>query len=143
MPVVLNSSETSGPLSNGRILKLCSLEVYIKSFGGQIGGFARTPSSPPAYGPGTAVASLQVVNCGDVHLELCIIMIPICEVVFLQRPYMVQKMKIYIAKWTLHGQLLNMEQYNVLAYLLLIVMYRDFPQSLLCQGRRQVGAWGC
>ena len=33
--VILNSSETSGPRSNGRILKMYILEVYTKSFGGQ------------------------------------------------------------------------------------------------------------
>ena len=40
--VILNSSETSGPLSNGS-----SLEVYIKIFWSWKGGFARTPSNPP------------------------------------------------------------------------------------------------
>ena len=38
--VILNSSETSGPLSNGRIL---CLEVYIKSFEGQKGGSLEPP----------------------------------------------------------------------------------------------------
>ena len=50
--MILNSSETSGPLSNGRILKMCSLEVYIKSFGGQKGGSLEPPRTPPAYVPG-------------------------------------------------------------------------------------------
>ena len=45
--MILNSSETSGPLSNGRILKMCSLEVYIKSFGGQKGGSLEPPRTPP------------------------------------------------------------------------------------------------
>ena len=49
--VILNSSETSGPLLNGRILKMYSLEVYIKSFGGQKGGSLEPPRTPPAYGP--------------------------------------------------------------------------------------------
>ena len=52
--VILNSSETSGPLSNGRVLKMCSLEVYIKSFGGQKGGSLEPPQTPPAYGPDTS-----------------------------------------------------------------------------------------
>jgi len=43
--VILNSCETtSGPLSNGRALKMCS--VY-KIFWRPKGGFARTPSNPP------------------------------------------------------------------------------------------------
>ena len=50
--VILSSSETSGPLSNGRMLKICSLEVYIKSFGAQKGGSLEPPRTPPAYGPG-------------------------------------------------------------------------------------------
>ena len=33
--VILNCSETSGPLSNSRILKMYNLEEYIQSFGGQ------------------------------------------------------------------------------------------------------------
>ena len=45
--VILNSSETSGPLSNGRIVIMCSLEVYIKSFGGQKGGLLEPPWTPP------------------------------------------------------------------------------------------------
>ena len=45
--VILNSSETSGPLSNGRVLKMCGLEVYIKSFGGQKGGSLEPPRTPP------------------------------------------------------------------------------------------------
>ena len=52
--VILISSETSGPLTNGRVLKMCSLEVYIKSSGGQKGGSLeppRTPPTPHAYGP--------------------------------------------------------------------------------------------
>ena len=36
--VILNSSETSGPLSNGRALKMYSQAVYLKSFGRQKGG---------------------------------------------------------------------------------------------------------
>ena len=50
--VILNSNETSGPHSNGRILKMYILEVYIKSFGGQKGGSLEPPRTPPAYGPG-------------------------------------------------------------------------------------------
>ena len=53
--MILNSSETSGPLSNGRVLKMCSLEVYIKSFGGQKGGSLEPPRTPPAYGPGLSM----------------------------------------------------------------------------------------
>ena len=45
--VILNSSETSWSLSNGRILKICSLAVYIKSFGGQKGGSLELPQTPP------------------------------------------------------------------------------------------------
>ena len=30
---------------------MCSLEVYIKSFGGQKGGSLEPPRTPPAYGP--------------------------------------------------------------------------------------------
>ena len=49
--MILNSSETSGPFSNGRILIMCSLEVYMKSFGGQKEGSLEPPRTPPAYGP--------------------------------------------------------------------------------------------
>ena len=44
--VILNNSETSGPLVNGRALKMYSLEVYIKSFGGERGVRAN-PLEPP------------------------------------------------------------------------------------------------
>ena len=44
--VIFNSSETSGPRSNGRILKMYILEVYIKSFGGQK-GVRSNPLEPP------------------------------------------------------------------------------------------------
>ena len=58
--MVLNSSETSRPLSNGRIrLKLCSLEVYIKSFGGQKGGSLE----PPAYRPVNAGVHGDMIVC--------------------------------------------------------------------------------
>ena len=49
--VILNSSATSGPLSNGRILKMCSLEVYIQSLEVKKGGSLEPPRTPPAYGP--------------------------------------------------------------------------------------------
>ena len=49
--MIFNNSETSGPLLNGRILKMYSLEVYIKSFGGEKGGSSEPPRTPPAYGP--------------------------------------------------------------------------------------------
>ena len=49
--MILNCNETSGPHSNGRILKMYFLEVYIKSFGGQKGGSLEPPRTPPAYGP--------------------------------------------------------------------------------------------
>ena len=45
--MIFNSSKTNGPLSNGRIPLMYSLDVYIKSFGGPKGGFERTPSNPP------------------------------------------------------------------------------------------------
>ena len=49
--VILNSNESSGPHTNGRILNMYILEVYIKSFGGQKGGSLEPPRTPPAYGP--------------------------------------------------------------------------------------------
>ena len=45
--MILNSSETSGPLSNGRILEMCSLEVYVKSFVGHKVGSLEPPGTPP------------------------------------------------------------------------------------------------
>ena len=47
--VILNSSETSGPVGH---LK-CTIAVYIKSFGGQKGGSSEPlePPQGPAYGP--------------------------------------------------------------------------------------------
>ena len=49
--MILNSSETSGPFSNGRILKMYSLEVHVKPFGGQKGGLSELPRTPPTYRP--------------------------------------------------------------------------------------------
>ena len=49
--VIRNNSETSGPLLNGRILKMYTLEVYIKSFGGEKGGSSEPLRTPLAYGP--------------------------------------------------------------------------------------------
>ena len=49
-------NETSGPHSNGRILKMYILEVYIKSFVGQKGGSLEPPRTPPAYGPELAIS---------------------------------------------------------------------------------------
>ena len=63
--VILNSSETSGPLSNGRILKMCSLEVYIKSFGSQKGGSLEPPRTPPAYGPVSRTSAVRIFDIGD------------------------------------------------------------------------------
>ena len=45
--LVWNGSEASEPLANGRALKKCIARQCIKSFGGQKGGFAWTPSNPP------------------------------------------------------------------------------------------------
>ena len=43
-----------------------SLEVYIKSFGGQKGGSLEPPRTPPAYGPANTTASFRVyVSCKD------------------------------------------------------------------------------
>ena len=61
--VILNNSETSGPLLNGRVLKMYSLEVYIKSFGGEKGGSSEPPRTPPAYGPD--------YNCWYSHFTYC------------------------------------------------------------------------
>ena len=61
--MILNSSETSGPLSNGRVLKTCSLEVYIKScFGEQKGGSLEPPRTPPAYGPDKYYGAIDTNN---------------------------------------------------------------------------------
>ena len=53
--VILNSSDTNGPLSNGRIPLMYSLDVYIKSFGGQKGASSEPPRTPlpSVYGPVT------------------------------------------------------------------------------------------
>ena len=67
-----NSNETSGPLSNGRILKLCSLEVYIKSFGGQKGGSLEPPRIPPAYGPSCYYEHQNFRRNDSVQIQLCI-----------------------------------------------------------------------
>ena len=65
--VILNSSETSGPLSNGRILKMYSLEVYITSFGGQKGGSSKPPRTPPAYGPGYGRAQSTLIGATNIQ----------------------------------------------------------------------------
>ena len=59
--MILNSSETSGPLSNDRI-KMCSLEVYIKSFGGQKGGLLEPPGTPPPPPLPTGLIATVVVG---------------------------------------------------------------------------------
>ena len=54
---------------------MCSLEVYIKSFGGQKGGSLEPPRTPPAYGPAyqrnectyKLVFHLSSLNIGFVH----------------------------------------------------------------------------
>ena len=55
--VILNSSETSGPLSNG-------LEVYIKSFGGQKGGVRSNPLELPLPS-GLATLIVATINVAE------------------------------------------------------------------------------
>ena len=70
--MILNSSETtSGPLSNGKALKKCTIKaVYIKSFGGQKGGSSEPPRTPPAYGPAKWLKERPQVSSEDVHYVL-------------------------------------------------------------------------
>ena len=57
--MILNSSETNGPLSNGRIPLMYSLDVYIKSFG-----------TPPVYGPGYTGCSVYGTSLCPIHATL-------------------------------------------------------------------------
>ena len=63
--VILNSSETtSGPLPNGRALKMYYTvkAVYIKSFGGQKGGSSEPLEPPPLPICGPDMHAQQYVN---------------------------------------------------------------------------------
>ena len=72
---ILNNSETSGPLLNGRILKMYSLEVYIKPFGGQNGGSSEPPRTSPAYGPviGVSLSELHTSRLHYAHACVCLL----------------------------------------------------------------------
>ena len=64
--VILNNSEMSGLISNGRALSKCT--AYTK-FGGQKGGLSNPPRTPPVYGlekhPNNIRASIK--HCDNFH----------------------------------------------------------------------------
>ena len=75
--VILNNSETSGPLLNGRIHKMYSLKVYIKSFGGQNGGSSNPPRTSPAYRP-VIRASLSEPHTSRLHYAYACVCLLAC-----------------------------------------------------------------
>ena len=70
--VILNNSETSGSLSNGRILKMCSLELYIKSFKRGVRSNTLEPPLPTAWKAYTHTLSMFPPDLGCCSLHaLC------------------------------------------------------------------------
>ena len=59
--VILDSSETNGPLLNSKILLVYSLEVHVKSFGGQKGGSNESPGTSPLAYHASMVLSMAMV----------------------------------------------------------------------------------
>ena len=56
---------------------MCSLDVYIKSFGGQKGGSSEPPRTPPAYGPeSTSQEHYQILSFASVHFHFGLMTTP-------------------------------------------------------------------